>query len=53
MLVPIDFKQRIASAAAISAKDDYQISSLVRRAVDELIEREQLDASDTKSGKAA
>ena len=53
VLVPIEFKRRIAAAAASSSKDDYQISTLVRRAVDELIDREQLDASEAKSGKAA
>ena len=53
VLVPIEFKREIAAAAANSARDDHQISNLVRRAVEELIARENLLESAAKNGKAA
>lgn len=53
VLVPIETKREIAAAAANSAKDDHQISNLVRRAVDELIARERLLDSAPSTGKAA
>lgn len=52
VLVPADFKREIATAAANSARDDHQISNLVRRAIDELIARERLLES-ANEGKAA
>lgn len=48
VLVPIDFKRDIATAAANSSRDDFQISNLVRRAVDELIARERLLATEER-----
>lgn len=48
VLVPADTKREIAVAAANSARDEFQVSNLVRRAIGELIERERLLAASNK-----
>lgn len=42
VLVTADLKHDIAAAAANSERDEFQMSNMVRRAVEELMERERL-----------
>jgi len=46
-------KERIAAATAVSARDEMKISNLVRRAIDELIERENLIPETTSDERGA